>query len=500
MYNNHIDATPNPQFLIKSIAEQGYSLETALADLIDNSITAEATRIDIVTFLNPETNKICLFIADNGIGMSNDELIKNMKFPSSDMDCNRSVNDLGRFGLGLKTASFSQTRKFTVLSKEKKENNQEFNGLTWDVDELSEKTGWIMFKETQSAVLKIIENYESESKKDSLNCEEFNKEVNTLVYWDNLRKFNNYQNFNIQIDIVKEYLGIVFHRSIDSNKLVIRFNSEIIKSFNPFPDEPGLGGLKMDESQCIVNNGNGGFKMSGFVVNPDYEKNEAKWTTKNRSLFDLEGLYIYRNDRLIFFGGWNGIRKRTAKLKLARLKMDFNNSNDTFFLLNVDKSKVSLFSVKKQIADYVDKLEELAHKQYYNRVISETNKNGHSSKIDIIKGGYNSKGRIIEFNNSFPLLKKLNESLDTEQSIQLKAILKIIQVTVNTITRTHEDKNIISVNSNESDLSNEEIKKIIIAFSEVGCDKDEIELLLTKKMGYEKTSEIKELIKENIKK
>lgn len=498
MANFHIDATPNPQFLIKSIAEQGYSLETALADLIDNSITAEATRIDIITFVNQETNNICLFVADNGIGMSNEELIKNMKFPSADMDLNRSKDDLGRFGLGLKTASFSQTRKFTVLSKKKLENNQEFKGLTWDVDKLSAQTGWIIFNETQSNILDIVKNYEDESEKYSFNCKEFNKDVNTLIYWENLRKFNNHKNFNIQIDLVKEYLGIVFHRSIDNKNLVIRFNSEIIESFDPFPDEPGLGGLKMDESQCIINNGNGGFKMSGFVVSPDYEKNETKWITKNRSLFDLEGLYIYRNDRLIFFGGWNGIRKRTGKLKFARLKMDFNNSNDAFFLLNVDKSKVSLFSVKKQIADYVAKLEELAHKQYYNRVISEVNKKGASSKVDIIKNGYNSKGRIIEFDNNFPLLQKLNETLNAEQSIQLKAILKIIQVTVNTITRTHEDKNIISINSNESDITNEEILKIITAFREVGSDDEEIELLLTKKMGYEKNSEIKELIKNTL--
>ena len=109
------DATPNPEFLIKSIAEQGYSLETSLADLMDNSISAGATNIEVL--VDFDSSPINLFLADNGDGMTEKELIKNLKFPSNSPDNIRVNSDLGRFGLGLKTASFSQTRKFTVLSK-----------------------------------------------------------------------------------------------------------------------------------------------------------------------------------------------------------------------------------------------------------------------------------------------------------------------------------------------------------------------------------------------
>ena len=95
---------PNPEFLIKSISEQGYSLETALSDLIDNSISAEADRIEILTeYSDKET---CVFISDNGQGMTGTELSANLQFPSRDMESERATNDLGRFGLGLKTASF----------------------------------------------------------------------------------------------------------------------------------------------------------------------------------------------------------------------------------------------------------------------------------------------------------------------------------------------------------------------------------------------------------
>jgi HSP90 family molecular chaperone len=110
-------ANPNPEFLIKSIAEQGYSLETALADLMDNSITANASRIEVLTKIDQEP--FTLFLSDNGDGMSKDSLKRNMQFPSKSPDDSRESNDLGRFGLGLKTASFSQTRAFTVLSRKK---------------------------------------------------------------------------------------------------------------------------------------------------------------------------------------------------------------------------------------------------------------------------------------------------------------------------------------------------------------------------------------------
>ena len=109
------DVTPNPEYLIKSIAEQGYSLETALADLMDNSISANADKIEMLIRMDQEP--FVLFLADNGDGMDEETLKSNMHFPSKSPDSFRNTSDLGRFGLGMKTASFSQTRKFTVISR-----------------------------------------------------------------------------------------------------------------------------------------------------------------------------------------------------------------------------------------------------------------------------------------------------------------------------------------------------------------------------------------------
>jgi hypothetical protein len=237
--------------------------------------------------------------------------------------------------------------------------------------------------------------------------------------------------------------------------------------------------------------------MRGFVVNPDYKENEKLWITKHKSLIDLEGVYIFRNERLIFFGGWNGLRKRSAKLKLARLKIDFENYNDIFFMLNVDKSKVSIpFSAKMAVVDYVDKLEALATKQLYNRKVDGNNFNK-TSKTDLIIRGNNSKGRCLEYNHDFPLLKELNETLDEDQKAKLKTILRIIQVSVNKITETHEDKTIVSIDDkNKGDISKEDITRIILSFKNLGWSLSEIEKVITQNMGIEKSDLIKQAIHE----
>src|SRR5678815_4521669 len=111
------EADPNPEYLIKSIAEQGYSLESSLADLMDNSISANADKIEVLIKMDREP--FTLFIADNGSGMCGDVLKANMRFPSKSPEDSRNPLDLGRFGLGMKTASFAQTRCFTVLSRKK---------------------------------------------------------------------------------------------------------------------------------------------------------------------------------------------------------------------------------------------------------------------------------------------------------------------------------------------------------------------------------------------
>ena len=127
-----INCLPNAASLIESLRSIGYSFETAIADIIDNSISAEASRIDI--FYRKKNDNPYIQILDNGYGMNQKELLEAMRLGSKNPKEIRDKKDLGRFGLGLKSASFSQIRKLTVTSKK----NGEINSYQWDLDIISE--------------------------------------------------------------------------------------------------------------------------------------------------------------------------------------------------------------------------------------------------------------------------------------------------------------------------------------------------------------------------
>src|SRR5690554_4753878 len=119
--NNKIENIPNASTLINSMRSIGYDFETAVADIVDNSITAQCKEININFPISTKSSKY-LQIVDDGIGMNRNELIEAMRFGSVKHDL-RSAHDLGRFGLGLKTASISQCRKFSLISKKDGEIN-----------------------------------------------------------------------------------------------------------------------------------------------------------------------------------------------------------------------------------------------------------------------------------------------------------------------------------------------------------------------------------------
>ncbi|MEA1972532.1 MAG: ATP-binding protein, partial [Candidatus Cloacimonadota bacterium] len=317
------DVTPNPEYLIKSIAEQGYSLESSLADLIDNSISANADKIEILIKMDEEP--FTLFLADNGDGMNEETLKSNMHFPSNSPDSKRDTLDLGRFGLGMKTASFSQTRKFTVLSKEK--GTTQYAGRTWDLNALKDNK-WQLIVNTEKEIDNILQKYKQQSQ-DHLNSYE-SYEANTIVIWYGLYKYEDYlEETNRKKALKKEitevttdHLSLVFHRFMEDKKspLQIRVNNIKLEPFNPFPTyEKDFRAVEFKQKVF----GTDSIKLEGFVM-PSRSLDETKqglthWTTRYRSLTDMEGIYIYRANRIILFGGWNNLIKKVPRLQLARL-------------------------------------------------------------------------------------------------------------------------------------------------------------------------------------
>ncbi|TNF03368.1 MAG: ATP-binding protein [Deltaproteobacteria bacterium] len=498
--SDFIDASPNPEYLIKSIAEQGYSMETALADLIDNSITAGADKIEILT---DSEDDIRLFLADNGCGMSGEELSKNMRFPSNSVENDREPEDLGRFGLGLKTASFSQTRHFTVLSREKE--SDKFEGRTWNVDHLKKTGKWQIKVESQEEIEKILSEYERIKSLKVASQEDF--VLKTLIVWNGLYKFSEeFISSEKRIEALHEqltrstqdHLGIVFHKFMEKEKpLKILLNNTFVKPFNPFPRKRirSLGPRQVDFDGDIV-------RMEGFVL-PSVATKESKilpndWTTEGMGLMDLEGLYIYRGERLIFYGGWNGLIKKSPNLKLARLKIDVGNKNDVKLQLNVSKSKISLpFEYKYAFIRYAVELKENAQREYFNREVREISSRKDDKDQSLFVRESTMRGVKLKINRNSPVFEKISNSLSGESAIAFRILVKSIENTISVLKDGKENVELVSPIS-DNEINVEELKKIMKTFLDSGYSKETVREMFIRLPGYSETElpdEIIELIK-----
>lgn len=478
------DVTPNPEYLIKSISEQGYSFEAALADLIDNSISADANKVEIL--IDTETQPYKLFLADNGNGMSEQQLKDCMKFPSQSPDENRLDNDLGRFGLGMKTASFSQTRRFTALSRER--GREKYFSRTWDL-ELLKNNGWKLLINTPENIKKIIEQYRQLSNSRLSNFEGFS--ANTIILWEGLYKFEQYLEeknrenalYN-EIEIIADHLSLVFHRFMEKNsqKLEIRINNQRLEPFNPFPTkEKDFRSLEFRKR----NFGNDSIKIEGFVL-PSRCIKESKeglsiWATKKRSLMDMEGIYIYRANRLILFGGWNGLIKKAPRLQLARLQVEIGNNADHLLHLNVAKSQVIIpHELKNAFQSYIEDLKSEAEKEFFNKGIGQFKEAKDKSNIQLFERKTSSKGPVLEINRNFELIKSLLLDLDKEQVAKLNMILSMVNTRVNKIRNAQTDQSFLDNNH----LSKEDLIMSIKDLKERGVNSATIKKYVIPELGY----------------
>jgi len=453
------DVIPQAADFVRSIAEQGYRIETALADLIDNSIAAGADKIEIL--VNTTRRPFTLYIADNGCGMKEDELKKAMRFPSASVDKQRRQNDLGRFGLGLKTASFSQTRSFSVISRNKE--NVNFSGRTWDLGVL-EKHGWKIKVETQKDIDNIIADYQNRRSK-TLGDFEDGFEAKTVIVWRGLYKFENYiSERDIEAvlsheitNVINKYLSIVFHRFMERREksVKIRINNIQLKPFNPFlEDAPKV--RTFSESNRVI--GQGSMDIMSFILPigsiEEVKRGNSKWVPEGKSLMDMEGIYLYRSDRIIFFGSWLGLAKRSQKMQLSRMRIEVDNSLDHLMHLNISKSQVEMprdliDGLKIQVAQ----LRLQAEKEYNNRTIQRFPAGTPKKLQPFLTTKATNRGAVMQINSDFPVLQGLQETLDKKQLTKLSMIIRMFEKELNSLRKVHETKNYLTDDLDRMPLS-----------------------------------------------
>lgn len=328
-----IELIPDAKNLMESTRSIGYSLPAAVADLIDNSIAAEATQVEIWT---PSSTERHLLILDNGLGMNAEELRTAMKYGSRFVQDERTHRDLGRFGLGLKMASLSQCRCLTVLSKRR---GEPMVGARWDLDHIAEaKCPW---------ALQLLEDRDMTRVPwaDRL----AKAECGTLIVWEKLdillmgRGSKSSDEAMVgRIRDLKAHLALVFHRYIAGEcgtPFSIIFNNDEVKPVDPFLKERSHRPFAADS-----------FTLAGQRVayEPFVLPHPKNLTDEDKrmagDLLKDQGFYIYRNKRLVIWGTWFRLTRKLTLSKLARVQIDIPASAelDHLWALDVKKSSASI--------------------------------------------------------------------------------------------------------------------------------------------------------------
>lgn len=405
---------PNAPILIESTRSIGYSFEAALADIIDNSISANATDVKIYySSLTP----MYLAVVDNGDGMSKDELISAMRYGSKNPLLDRDAKDLGRFGLGLKTASLSQCRKVTVITKQ----DEEIFAACWDIDYISETNDW---------TLKLFDSNEAKAITGYSYLKDY--ENGTVVLWEKFDRLidkakNQQKDFDEKVKFSKEHVALVFHRYLNANSrnhINIYFNNSKVVPVDPYlTDNPAT--QPMPEQQIRIAGGT--IKVKAYIL-PFASKVSNSDKKKLGKLADLrqnQGFYIYRNQRLIIWGSWFHLVKARELNKLARIQVDVPNSLDYLWDIDVKKSRASLPDVMKEpLKNIVQSSIARSEKVYKYRGRSES-----SDNIMHVWETIDNRGAIeFKVNRELPLFQKLEDELDDTHAKDLELLLQTIEM------------------------------------------------------------------------
>lgn len=308
-----------------------YNLAFSLADLIDNSITAGATKIEITD--NFEKGEIR--ITDDGCGMDEAEIKKNMRIGSRNPNSENSEQDLGRFGLGLKTASFAQARCLTVISKK----DGIFTGGRWDLDSVK---NWQM----------VIFSHEEAKKIASSN---FSVGNGTEIIWEKLNRLLEdgaiqFDDFNAMMGEAENEISLVFHRYLSGElkhrpRLTIKRNNRKLLPFDPFCQANDSTNKKDEEVLTLDRKGKKTkIKIKPFIL-PHYSqltKSEDELLGGREGYIKNQGFYIYREYRLIIRGTWFKLAPHGLFSNRARIRIDIPNSLDIDWKISVDKSEAEL--------------------------------------------------------------------------------------------------------------------------------------------------------------
>jgi len=355
-----VKAPPGAKRLIESLRNMGYECSTAIADLVDNSLAAKASEVHIEIFAQDSGQPAGIVIADNGYGMDRDQLYEAMRFGAFQ---EYSAEDLGKYGLGLKTASLSQCRNLTVSSKAKASRGTRPRRyfMRWDLDYVYRTDDWDLLAPSPDE----LQPWELEALTHQV------AELNgTVVLWQGLeealpllsepdvRKRERFLAY--LMEEVGNHLRMVFHRFMEGavtgrRKLNLYVAGEKLEPWDPFCRRESTRELDI---MTIALTSRESDVTSTVTISPYILPREDEFSTPKawkdasgpRNWNAQQGFYFYRNHRLLQAGSWSNLRSPDEHTKLLRVAVHFSRDLDRSFSINVTKMRAR---IPTEIRDHV---------------------------------------------------------------------------------------------------------------------------------------------------
>ncbi|HWZ15430.1 MAG TPA: ATP-binding protein [Mucilaginibacter sp.] len=407
---------PRPAALIETFRAIGYSLPSAIADIIDNSISADAKTVQ-VNFNWAESNS-SVTIIDDGKGMNEKELIEALRPGTTNPLADRNANDLGRFGLGLKTASFSQCRRLTVISKSR--DSGEITYRAWDLDYVEQNDQWQIIRYLSDPHLpELLDDFASGTI--------ISWEIMDRVIYDQNKQLISGKKFWEAVREVEKHLSMVFHRFIEQRKLMVFLNGNKLNPWNPF-----LTGEPATQSFPTETYDNGKISLTGFVLPHASKIDTDKWNEAAGSMgwTAQQGFYIYRKDRILLAGDWLGLFKKDDFTRLARIMVEIDSSLDFSWQIDIRKSRAVPPKMFQDILKrYGAEIRKLAIDVYRHRGKQKQRKKDHShfefAWVTVEEGGR----EYFRINRKHPSFRIVKEQLGKE-SREFEKLITLLEMTL----------------------------------------------------------------------
>ena len=336
----YLDVPPDPERIIEGLRDTGYEFNTSMADVIDNSIAAKASNIDVAVAMD-FGGSILVSVTDDGCGMDRDGLINAMRYGSR-----RRVDkaSLGKFGLGLKTASTAFCRRLSVISRGK-EGGQVLKA-TWDLDHIAAVERW---------ELQLVEaNHEEVRLLDVI----AKGNAGTVVLWERVdRLLKAYANptgvharnaLKGYVEKLKFHVAMVYQRFLDKNDMRapyinIRINSEPVLPWDPYClSEISAPIAEKIQKVEIGGNDRAEFTVRAFILPRKDEFSDQTAVKVARLTNDMQGLYVYRENRMIHGPDWLDMFSKEPHMTLCRIELSFDHKLDDAFQVDIKKSRILL--------------------------------------------------------------------------------------------------------------------------------------------------------------